>query len=570
MDAGACTDPSPAAPGREPAPDGWAGLAAGVPLPDPCSPAELRELVWGGGGPDPEESERTLAQLSRAAGALDLSIGDGLAALCLGERLISLGFSCLRDYAREALGMGERKAQTLAHLSRELRARPLLQAALRAGEVRIRAAETVLPVAVGEAEPAWVERARRETVRALAEAVREARERADPAEDEDWGRFRVHLSASDREVVDEALAVAGKVLPGSPRAERLGALAMEYLGEHPQEAGDDGPRGLGGSFRPAPVPRADREAQLEAETDRWSSLARVLGYQAPDPGFDQLSSPVELDQRLRALARARDAWDRLLGYGALVVRRSGLWRQAGFASFQHYCTERLGLSARTVEQRAALEQRLWGSRALRDARDAGLSYEKLRALAQLPERELAAAVPRAQAMTCIALRRDVEERTEAQLRAARALTARMPSRVALDLAAAFRAVRAVAGALLPDGKCLVLLARHFLETWKPLVKRARTRAQKVRERDGGRCQVPGCSLRAPDSHHIVFRAHGGTDDPENEVALCRCHHLRGIHGGHLRVRGRAPGELRWELGGRGWAAVPQVRLISREEAGVVL
>jgi len=49
-------------------------------------------------------------------------------------------------------------------------------------------------------------------------------------------------------------------------------------------------------------------------------------------------------------------------------------------------------------------------------------------------------------------------------------------------------------------------------------------------------------------HHIVFRSAGGSDDPSNLVSLCATHHLRGVHMGRLRVWGRAPDELHWELG----------------------
>ena len=135
------------------------------------------------------------------------------------------------------------------------------------------------------------------------------------------------------------------------------------------------------------------------------------------------------------------------------------------------------------------------------------------------------------------------------MRAARVLRARVPVRIALLLQAAFRAVRAAEGRLLDDGRCLVRVARHFVETWKPHVKKARTLSQKVRERDLGRCQVPGCSRRAVHAHHVEPRSHGGADAAENLVALCACHHLRGIHGGYIRVRGRAPDALVWEVGG---------------------
>jgi hypothetical protein len=125
----------------------------------------------------------------------------------------------------------------------------------------------------------------------------------------------------------------------------------------------------------------------------------------------------------------------------------------------------------------------------------------------------------------------------------------IPARVGSLLAAAFRAVRQVEGRRLRAGEYLVRMAFHFIETWAAHVRRARTRSQKVRERDLGRCQVPGCSRRAVHAHHVVARARGGSDEDGNLVALCGCHHLRAIHGGYMSVRGTAPDRLRWEVGG---------------------
>src|SRR5512138_1094774 len=545
MQAGSCQlrDAPPAAPTA-------ADLVPPPSLPEPFTPAELRAFVHGGEN-DSDLCEKALAQVSRVEAALDLDLGDGLAALTIGERLISLGFSNLGDYARQVLDIRPRTAQALAHLSRGLRERPLLRAAVRAGEVRIRAAQTVLPVARGDAEAEWVERARKETVRALEKAVRAARSGGE--EEDEWTRFRVRLSPEDRATVDEALAIAGKVLPGSRRPERLEAMAQEYLSEHATEAGDDGGGAAGGSFRPESDRLEKRKAALEEETERWSFLPSVPGVAAAEPGgFEGMTSAEEIDAALRKLAARRDCWDRILGYCAHMVRRSGLWRVAGFVDFQHYCEERIGLGARTVEQRAALERRLWESPALRAARDGGLSYEKLRAISRLPEREIEGWVPRAQGLTCVALAEALDARDEAQMRAAKVLRARVPVRIALLLQAAFRAVRATEGCLLHDGACLVRVARHFIDTWKPAVKKARTRSQKVRERDLGRCQFPGCSLRAVHAHHVIPKSRGGTDDPENLVALCACHHLRGIHGGYIRVWGRAPDHLVWEVRGVVW------------------
>ena len=48
-------------------------------------------------------------------------------------------------------------------------------------------------------------------------------------------------------------------------------------------------------------------------------------------------------------------------------------------------------------------------------------------------------------------------------------------------------------------------------------------------------------------HHILLRSQGGTDDEWNLISLCAVHHLRGVHGGYIRLSGRAPDELVWEL-----------------------
>src|SRR5512138_3853610 len=184
----------------------------------PFTAAELRAL-FRAGATEVEECEALLAWSSRARGALDAAIAEGLAALCQGDRLPALGCH-LDDYAREVLDLGRSATRALARLGRELRSRPLLRAALRAGRVRLRAAQTVLAVAAGEREAEWVERAARLTVRELEEAVRRAGGDLDDAGGE-WRRLDVHLDAGDRLVVDEALALAGEVMPGSSRMERL-------------------------------------------------------------------------------------------------------------------------------------------------------------------------------------------------------------------------------------------------------------------------------------------------------------------------------------------------------------
>jgi hypothetical protein len=353
----------------------------------PLTRAEL-ETWFRGGEPEADACEQLLAWAARARGALDLAIGEGLDALKQRDRLAELGYH-LDDYAREVVDLGKRAAENLARLGAGLRTRPLLRDALRSGRVRIRAAETVLPVAVGEAEALWVERAGVQTVRALEEAVRASRAQPGDAQDEDeWVRLRTHLPPNERLVVDEALATVREQLPGSTRIEQLEALAQEYLGEFSTDGDSDETRPLGPGFRAGGVGPSARRAAPRAETDRWAELPPVPELAAPDVPFDEASTAQEIDARLRALAHLRAGWDRLIGFCGHSVKRSGMHVLMGYEGFRQYVEERLGLPARAVEQRVALEKRLWDSPALEEARRRGVSYEKLRVLARLPETEI--------------------------------------------------------------------------------------------------------------------------------------------------------------------------------------
>jgi hypothetical protein len=89
----------------------------------------------------------------------------------------------------------------------------------------------------------------------------------------------------------------------------------------------------------------------------------------------------------------------------------------------------------------------------------------------------------------------------------------------------------------------------YAATWDPPGGRPRRPHASVFDRDGWRCQAPGCTGRRHlEQHHVAYRSQGGDDSPENLVTLCRFHHQRGEHDGLLAVRGRAPDGLVWRLG----------------------
>ncbi len=414
-------------------------------------------------------------------------------------------------------------------------------------------------------------RARTETVRVLEAAVRAAGP-VNATEEEKWELICVPFFPEQRAKLDQAMALAGKLLgPGAPQWQRLEAICQEYLAAHPAEPSESEreqvlrwPVSASGWLESA------KEA-LEEETRRWAFLCPVepvaAPVAAPATALDEDGDadphrlphslphhlPHHLDDELRGLVAMRDGWDELVGHLGLLVSMLGLWRTMGFASFAHYCAERLGMAARTVEQRAWLERKLYALPALRRAlRDGRVGYEKARLVAaHADDSTMEALVERAQGLSCIALKRELAAGERAQMCARGELDLRIPRGVGALLDAAIRAAReAAAGSWLPPGECLTRIAEHFVETWEQALAERSTLQKKVIARDAGFCQVPGCSRAAAHVHHVLYRSRGGADEESNMVSLCAAHRLHGVHRGWVRVRGPALEGLTWELGVR--------------------
>src|SRR3954466_9366597 len=184
-----------------------------------------------------------LVRVARGRGALDVALGEGLATLGSGSRVLDLGYSGVGDYAREVLGIAASTAQKMIRFAKALRERPMLRAAVWKGKVTLRAAEAVLPRARGDDEAAWVERAQTQTVRALKAAVKGhgpdddvfAQDATGDAQEENgkWTRMCALLTPEQRATVDEALELARKVEGATiPKWRLAPALGEEYLGAH--------------------------------------------------------------------------------------------------------------------------------------------------------------------------------------------------------------------------------------------------------------------------------------------------------------------------------------------------
>jgi hypothetical protein len=94
------------------------------------------------------------------------------------------------------------------------------------------------------------------------------------------------------------------------------------------------------------------------------------------------------------------------------------------------------------------------------------------------------------------------------------------------------------------GRALEAMFDHAMASWWVPTPRA----YRVFERDGFRCTVPGCtSQRNLHAHHVLFRSRGGGDEDANLTTLCAAHHQRCVHAGVIRISGRAPDRLVFDM-----------------------
>jgi len=91
----------------------------------------------------------------------------------------------------------------------------------------------------------------------------------------------------------------------------------------------------------------------------------------------------------------------------------------------------------------------------------------------------------------------------------------------------------------PEPRCVTKLRRQKVDA-----KNERACREIVRKRDKGKCRIPGCTERAPEAHHIVYRSHSKAHrwDPANLVSLCADHH-RLRHAGVIHISGNADEEI---------------------------
>jgi hypothetical protein len=578
---------------------------------------------------------RAHAPVRRAMGAL----ASRLMATRAWERL---GFARLRDYAVERLGYSSRSIHDLAHVRDALAGLPYVDAAFVRGEIPWSKARLLARVATVADETQWLERARRMTAAALAHEVREvdtgAIERGGLVPDDEDGGVAGYANVTIRCTPQvqgkwyRARQLAWRVVGHPVRPwECAEMVAAEVLSALPLEGNAaDGVatsmRGLADHTRdaaaPAAAPSAETAPQLDmragAHCDRPSAEpgATVADGDTPDSALLALAQslvndldsagPFQLDRRLRRAVRLEQRLDAEIGARLALVAHEHLHLAHGYANFDDYARERLGLAPRKMRALLRLERACRFSAPLGDAyRNGRLSWVQAHAL--LPVLLIEHCRPRTDAWVRwamhVSVRRlqdDVEQavllnETDPEAFAATAglpvaareliadggegvaaglstghrqigahatgsaETSRLFFHAPRELVTLFRAVlctvrRAIerqTGKMPTEGQAFDAMLEHATNAWMPPGSRVRA-SHRVFARDGWRCTAPGCSsFQNLHDHHIVFRSAGGTDDLTNRTTLCAWHHLRGVHAGLVRCTGTAPDALRFELGVRG-------------------
>ena len=516
---------------------------------DPPSVAEIEAL----------RLDARAVHVARGQGALELALGRVLLELFAGDRLLQLGYSQRKDYARECLGVPARTLRAWTELARGLETRPVLRRAVAGGLVSPRKAREVLAAATGDDEARWVGAAMRYTLAELREMLRGAGH--DPPDAFEVESLVLTMTPRQQDRLDAALAIARDQLgPAAPRWQCLEAIGQEWLssfGAWAPEA-DVAPEAEAGAGPPGHASRPPAPPVPEADPALLAQLAAIdAAYDVLAGGEEEGADARTLQARVDRFMAARREYDATFGPLARAIDETRAWETLGYASLDEYARERLGMSARTVRQRAWLERRIVPLPELREALAAGqVTYSKALLIAKgATPANVAARIEDAASTTWQQLERESTAEEDRQNRAAGVRRLWGPTDAARTVVDAISCAQALVerlcGVPIGAGEALALVADHFADVWgrhatcPPKVPRQR---REVLARTDGLCSVPGCSRPAAHVHHIVFRSQGGKKEIGNEIGICNPHHLHGIHRGYLTVRGRAGEVLVWEFG----------------------
>jgi len=477
------------------------------------------------------------------------------------------------------MGLSEGYVRSLARTGRKLADLPVVERAMRDGVIglsKVRQLVRVAPPGDEAGQRAWVERARRLTVRRLEQEVRAigAGSGEPPVEQTElfFLGFDVpaRLEGKWHFVLELARRVVGSDLSSghaleyvlmefvSGMLERLGGETVGALLEADDEL-------VKRKLERRALRKRLLETTLPAICERASNDWELLDHMTPEVGLPDWAEATptdafETDALIQKLVAVRRRVDWQLGQLGLTFSMLGLHRELRFASTEHYARERLDMSGRTFRKRVALARQCTElphlGAAVREGRLGTTAAEWVARVATRGTDE--AWVQRAESMTLRALEAEARQVFEGGPRRRGDPPPQGPYLVgederpmcAKDEDVPIRCWVQAEGlrlwhiALRLGGVEEIL--DHFIEMYGE-TNEAPSFVH-IYERDGWRCTAPGCRNRRNLSvHHVRFRSKGGDNEDENLTVLCAFHHLDGVHGGKIRCKGKAPERLLWEF-----------------------
>ena len=377
---------------------------------------------------------------------------------------------------------------------------------------------------------------------------------------------------------------------GHLESDPSGATLLDADGSSPQASGSEGEPanacaahalraaiGRDDPSRPDPDSKEDATIVQTIREERLAALPVFLRKLAAEL---EHADPFELDERLRRALRLEQHFEAAVGPLLVEVARGRLYRAVDLPNLDAFVRELLDMAPRKAQALLRLERACDVCPELRAAYRSGrLSWVRAHALVPVLLLEHAfpfrgAWVEHAEGVSVRQLVEDVDralasdrldpvaccDASDPQTGArptASSERARIFFNAPREVATLFRAALASiqrriersSGRPSDESEAFGAILGHVLVAWGNLSEGRIRKEHRVFERDGWRCAVPGCtSYRNLHRHHIEFRSAGGSDDDSNCITLCAFHHLRGVHAGLLRIRGQAPGGLRFEVG----------------------
>lgn len=280
----------------------------------------------------------------------------------------------------------------------------------------------------------------------------------------------------------------------------------------------------------------------------------------PDLSLEPGLEIEEIEKRLVASADSYHGAERHISFYLREVEKRNLYVERGFSSMCDFSSNLLNFGRRKTQYLLFIARRLDGLPLITaDLDDGEVGWTKVREIVKVATPETQEEwLDKAKRLSCRELEKLVKKR---QPMSEDFCTLRIPMPesvlniwVECEEIAERQAERELDPWQVLEQALAEYLSTYAAEEEELISHRQETKDEKeippeirhqVLERDGRRCQFPGCSMRSRlGLHHIIFRSQGGKHVPENLVVLCDCHHTL-IHLHKCGVEGTAPDQLTW-------------------------